>query len=79
MKCVKTVSYSFLHDDKVFGNVNSQRWIRQGDSISPYLYILCAKRLSDIIRRYEETGLIHWCKIVRGAPSISHCSWMIDI
>lgn len=75
---MKTVSYSFVRDGKVFGNVTPQRGIRQGDPISPYLYILCAEGLSGIIRRYEETGLIHGCKIARGAPSISHLLFTDD-
>lgn len=72
MKCVKTVSYSFVRDGKVFGNVIPRRGIRQGDPISPYLYILCAEGLSGIMRSHEETGIIHGCKIARGVPSISH-------
>lgn len=72
MKCVRTVSYNFLHNGEVFGDVHPQRGIRQVDPISTYLYILCVESLSAIIRRYEETGLIHGCKIARGDPSVSH-------
>lgn len=72
MKCVRTVSYSFIHDGFEFGNFEPQRGIRQGDLISPYPYILCVEGLSSMIRRNEETGLLHGCKIARGAPEISH-------
>ncbi|XP_074378628.1 uncharacterized protein LOC141720172 [Apium graveolens] len=78
MKCVKTVTYSFLHDGKIFGSVIPQRGVRQGDPISPYLYIMCAEGLSGILRRYEEVGLLHGCKIARGAPSISHMLFTDD-
>lgn len=78
MKCVTTISYSFVCDGQVFGSVNRQRGIRQGDPISPYLYILCAEGLSGIIRGYEETGLLHGRKIVRGSPSISHLMFVDD-
>lgn len=70
MTCVRSVSYSFLHNGDVFGEVIPKRGIRQGDPISPYLYILCAEDLSAIIRRNEEAGLIHGCTIARGAPPI---------
>ncbi|KAL8119749.1 hypothetical protein AgCh_017015 [Apium graveolens] len=78
MKCIKTVSYSFLQDGKIFGNVKPQRGVRQGDPISPYLYIMCAEGLSGIMRRYEEDGLIHGCKIARGAPPVSHLLFADD-
>lgn len=78
MTCVKTVTYSFLQQGQVFGEVKPQRGIRQGDPISPYLYILCAEGLSAIIRRNEEVGLLHGCKIARGAPTVSHLLFADD-
>lgn len=78
MQCVQTVSYSFVLDGKVFGDVQPQRGLRQGDPISPYLYIICAEGLSGIIRQHEETGLIYGCKIARGAPRISHLLFADD-
>lgn len=78
MKCLKMMSYNFLHDGNFFGNVEPKRGVRQRDSISPYLYIMCAEGLSEIIRRYEEDGLIHGCKIGRGAPPIPHLLFAND-
>lgn len=78
MQCVKSVSYSFLRDGKIFGDVHPQRGIRQGDPISPYLYILCAEGLTGLMRIYEDSGLIHGCKVARGAPGISHMLFADD-
>lgn len=39
---------------------------------------MCAKGLSRIMRRYEEDGLIHGCKIARGDPSVSHLLFAFD-
>lgn len=78
LKCIKTVTYSFIHDGNVFGDVQPQRGIRQGDPISPYLYILCAEGLSSILRRSEEAGIIHGCTIARNAPPISHSLFADD-
>lgn len=52
--------------------------MRQGDPISPYIYIMCAEGLSSIIRRNEDMGLIHGCTIARGAPTISHLLFADD-
>lgn len=72
MRCISSVSYSFLHNGDEFGRVFPQRGLRQGNPISLYIYIMCAKGLSSMIRRSEEVGLLHGCRIARGAPSISH-------
>lgn len=78
MKCVKTVTYSYLQNGMEFGEVISHRGIRQEDPISSYLYIMCAEGLNSIIRRHEEIGLIRECSIARGAPSISHLLFTDD-
>lgn len=51
-----------------------ERGIRQGDPISPYLYIICVEGLSMIIRRNQNYGLLHGCKISQGASVVSICS-----
>ncbi|XP_074377717.1 uncharacterized protein LOC141719240 [Apium graveolens] len=76
MGCVKIVSYGFWQNGTEFGDVKPHTGIRQGDPISPYLYILCAEGLSSILRRHEEAGLIHGCVVTRGAPSISSAMLM---
>ncbi|XP_074378027.1 uncharacterized protein LOC141719548 [Apium graveolens] len=39
---------------------------------------MCVEGLSAIMRRYEEAGLLHGCKVARGAPSISHLLFTDD-
>lgn len=46
MKLVKSVSYSFIHNAEVFGNILPGRGLCQGDPISFYLYIMFAEGLS---------------------------------
>lgn len=78
MTCDRTVSYSFIHEGEIFGDVQPQQGIRQGDPIYPYLYILCAEGLSSMLRRHEEMGLLHGCSIARGAPLVSHLLFADD-
>lgn len=72
------MSYSFLHKDGEFCNIVPQRGLRQGDPISPYIYIMCAEGLSAMIRRNEDVGLIHGCIVAKEAPTISHLLFADD-
>lgn len=78
MKCVTTMSYNFLRNGDNFGEVIPKRGARQGDPISPYLYILCIEWLSGMVRQYEVCGLLHGCRIAPNAPSISHLFFADD-
>lgn len=68
MLCVSTVNYSVLANNDMVGPVMPGRGLRQGDTLSPYLFILCAQGLSTLIKRAEACGHLHGTKICTGAP-----------
>lgn len=76
--CIKTASYSVLVNNEQVGLIIPGRGLRQGDSWSPYLFIICAKGLSALIKRAERRGDLHGIKICRGAPIISHLLFADD-
>lgn len=53
------------------------RGLRHKDPISPYLFLLCAKGLSNLSMR-EEAGNIQGVQVCRGAPSITHLLFADD-
>ncbi|XP_050233384.1 uncharacterized protein LOC126681873 [Mercurialis annua] len=79
MACVTTVSYTFLVNGRELGPLIPSRGLRQGDPLSPYLFIMCAEGLSAIFSKYVSQQLIHGCRIARTAPILSHLFFADDI
>lgn len=67
--CVTSVSYSFMLNGKRMGHIKPSRGLRQGDHLSPYLFLLCAEGLSRILGWMEEDKRISVLKIARDSPS----------
>jgi hypothetical protein len=78
MKCVSTVSYRL----KINGDYSEQfkpQWgLRQGDPISPYLFILCAEGMSALLKQAEERREIQGIRVCPGAVCVSHLFFADD-
>jgi hypothetical protein len=78
MMCVSSVNYSVLMNFDKVGHIISGRGLRQGDPLSPYLFILVAEGLIALIHQVVNRGDIHGARICRGAPEVSHLLFADD-
>ena len=70
--CMSTVSYSVLLNGQPVGNIKPTKGLRQGDPLSPYLFLLCAMGLQGLIKKAETNGDIRGVSICRNGPRVSH-------
>ena len=54
METVQTASYSILINGEANGFITPSRGIKQGEPLSPYLFLLCVEGLSSLIQRAME-------------------------
>ena len=78
-RCISTVSYSFLLNGQQFGHLKPQRGIRQGDPLSPYLFLICAEAFSCLLQEAERCGNISGVQAGADGPRISHFLFADDI
>jgi hypothetical protein len=78
MLCVSSVNYSVLVNFDKVGPIYPGRGLRQGDPLSPYLFILVTEGLTTLIKNVVARGDLHRVKICRGAPMVSHLLFADD-
>lgn len=76
--CLSSVSYQVLLNGKAKGNISLSRGIRQGDPLSPFLFIILTEALISQIQGAEQEGRITGLKIARGSPAIFHLLFAED-
>uniref|UniRef100_A0A453E7K8 Reverse transcriptase domain-containing protein n=1 Tax=Aegilops tauschii subsp. strangulata TaxID=200361 RepID=A0A453E7K8_AEGTS len=78
MACVKSVKYSIKFNGKLLESFTPSRGLRQGDPLSPFLFLFIADALSSLLSKSVNEGELKGVSICRGAPVISHLPFADD-
>ncbi|KAG7599472.1 Reverse transcriptase domain [Arabidopsis suecica] len=78
MECVRTVSFSVLINGSPYGRFEPTRGLRQGDPLSPSLFILCADVLSSLMSQAVREGSIQAIRVSNRGPAVSHLLFADD-
>ena len=79
MSCISTVSTSILFNGEALDPIYPSRGIRQGDPLSPYLFIICMEFLGQLIEEKCNAKLWLPVKASCGGPAFSHLFFADDL
>lgn len=77
-ECVTTVSANVLVNGSPSGEFRLERGIRQGDPLSPYLYLVVAEGLNALMVKAGKEGLIAPATVGRDKVVVSHLQYVDD-
>lgn len=72
MACVKSVSYSVKVNGIPGDTIIPSRGLRQGDLLSPYLFLICAEGLHSLLQQAKSNGVLRGIAASRGGMRINH-------
>ena len=71
-------SYSILINREPRGFITPSKGIRQGDPLSPYIFLLCAEGLSALLRKAEEQRVLKGIRSSQQGVSIFYLLFADD-
>ena len=71
MECVCTVSYYVPVNGESKGMINPTRGIRQGDPLSPFLFLLCTEGLHGLIKKDARNKEVNGFSLYKRGPKLT--------
>ncbi|CAA7034490.1 unnamed protein product [Microthlaspi erraticum] len=78
MSSVNLVTYTVLLNGRAHGFIRPERGIRQGDPLSPFLFILCPEVLVSCLNHSEAMRKLHGTSLAPSGPSVHHLLFADD-
>ncbi|KAL5773508.1 hypothetical protein ACOSP7_013099 [Xanthoceras sorbifolium] len=79
MSCITSVDYKVIMNGEVTESFSPSCGIRQGDPISPYIFVIRMEKLSHIINCKVVDNSWKAIKVSKGGPEISHLFFADDL
>ena len=71
-ECFSSVSYNIIVNGKKSGTIFPSRGLKQGDPLSPYLFLLVMDVLSRMLNKAIEVKSLEGIKLGKESPVLSH-------
>ena len=78
MEFVTTVQYTLLVNGSISMSFKPDKGLRQGDPLSPYLFLMCANVLSLSLQKVEQEKLINGVRVGRNGCAFTHLFFTDD-
>ncbi|CAL1383818.1 unnamed protein product [Linum trigynum] len=77
-ECLKSASFSVMMNGAPSGYFSPTRGLRQGDPLSPLLFVLCTEGFSALLRKAIAEKKLEGVKVAPRAPRVSHLFFADD-
>ncbi|KAJ0431324.1 putative RNA-directed DNA polymerase [Helianthus annuus] len=79
MATLRSAKASVLVNGSPTREIEYTRGLRQGDPLSPFLFVMAMEALSGIMKAAESTGLFKGIKVTNDGPYLSHLIYADDV
>ncbi|CAL1402494.1 unnamed protein product [Linum trigynum] len=76
--CIRTINFSILFNGEATEEFNPSRGIRQGDPLSPFLFILMSNSLTFLIDKAVSQNQLKGIRLNARCPILTHCLFADD-
>lgn len=76
--CICTISYTVLVNGEKHDPFEPKSGVRQGDPLSPYLFLLCNEGLACLLKCATKNKLLHGLSASYRRPQMSHLFFVKD-
>ena len=78
MRCVTSVTYVVRINGQRYGKIHPSRGLKQGDPLSPYLFLICAEGLSALLHKAVQRKKLRGLAALVKGPKVSHLFFADD-